>query len=118
MRALLTDKQKLVYGFVREFLQENGFPPTVQEVQRNFNFKSKNCASTYLRILKDKGYITRNNSTGVKSRNLQLVDAVIKVHSIDSKDLSNAIGKLKERGYKISMADAVELLTILSIRIE
>jgi len=118
MRALLTEIQKQVYGFIKEHIQDKGFPPTIREIQNNFNYKSANSVVVHLKKLRNKGYITKTSAIGQTARTIQLVDTVIKVHTVDSEDLSKAIGKLKERGHKMAAADAVELLSILNIKVE
>ena len=117
MRSPLTEAQKQIYGYIKEYIQGKGYPPTIREIQDNFNYKSANSVVTHIKKLRNKGYITSPNGH-MTARTLQLVDKVIKVHTVDSAELSTAIGTLKERGYKVAAADAVELLSLLNIRVE
>ena len=118
MRSPLTEAQKNIYGFIKECIQQKGYPPTIREIQDNFDYKSANSVVVHIRKLRNKGYITRTTTNGQTARTLQLVDSVIKVHTVDSKELSNVLGKLKEKGHKISAADAIELLSLLNIKVE
>ena len=43
----LTDKQKDILNFLREFTSENGYPPTVKEVMAKFNFASPTAVTTH-----------------------------------------------------------------------
>jgi repressor LexA len=117
MRSPLTETQQRIYGFIKEYIQGKGYPPTIREIQNNYGYKSHNSVVSHIKKLRNKGYIT--SPTGpMTARTIQLVNQVIKVHTVDSGQLSIALGKLKERGYKIGATDAVELLSMLDIRIE
>ncbi len=53
----MTKKQKEVLGFVTEYSDEHGYPPTVRELCEQLGLKSPNTAHFHLKGLKDKGYI-------------------------------------------------------------
>jgi repressor LexA len=55
--ADLTPRQQQVYDFVREFLQENGMPPTRAEIAHALGFRSANAAEDHLRALARKGVV-------------------------------------------------------------
>lgn len=54
----ITERQELVLNFIKQFLSEHGFPPTVMEIADGLGFKSGNGAHEHLRRLVTKGYIT------------------------------------------------------------
>ena len=98
MRANLTEVQRKIYGFVREFVQSHGYPPTIREIQDNFGYRSPNSVVTQIKKLKEKGYVTNKSTKGsMTARTLQLVDKVIHIHTIETRELSQAIAKMKER---------------------
>jgi len=72
MRLGLTKRQSEVLHFLREYIQQHGFPPTIQEIQQHFGFSSSNAASSVLRALERKGYIVRIRKHCARS--IQLVD--------------------------------------------
>ncbi len=55
----LTDRQQEVLNFVRAYFKENGFWPTVRDIQQNFGFKSPNAALGHLRALEKKQALSR-----------------------------------------------------------
>ena len=55
----LTDKQKDILNFLREFTTENGYPPTVKEVMAKFNFASPTAVTTHLTALEKKGFVKK-----------------------------------------------------------
>lgn len=61
----LTDKQKDILNFLREFTTENGYPPTVKEVMAKFNFASPTAVTTHLTALEKKGFVKK---TGNRAR--------------------------------------------------
>lgn len=64
----LTKRQQEILDFITEFLETNGFPPTVAEIQKEFSFKSPNAVQDHLSAIERKGYISRNpyKSRGIK----------------------------------------------------
>lgn len=53
----LTPRQEQILDYVKEYLQETGFPPTRSEIAQEMGFKSPNAAEEHLRALARKGAI-------------------------------------------------------------
>lgn len=70
--AVLTQRQREVLDFIREFTEENGVPPTVREIGGHFRVTPR-AAFDHLRALERKGYLRRRASAGRTSRALTLV---------------------------------------------
>lgn len=66
----MTNKQEELYIAIKEFINKNGYSPTVRELGELTNIKSP--ATTYgkLIILKRKGYITYEEG---KSRTIKIL---------------------------------------------
>ncbi|MGQ9494489.1 MAG: transcriptional repressor LexA [Anaerolineae bacterium] len=64
----LSPRQKNILDFIRKFVQENGYPPTIREIGRAANITSTSVVNYNLNILQAKGYIQRDReiSRGVK----------------------------------------------------
>ena len=56
MKAL-TDRQREVFDFLRDYYHEQGFPPSMQEVGDHFGFTSA-AAKCYFHVLQKKGVIS------------------------------------------------------------
>jgi repressor LexA len=65
----LTKRQKAVYEFVRDKIQNRGYGPTVREIGEQFDISSPNGVMCHLRALEKKGLITREPNM---SRAIQL----------------------------------------------
>jgi len=65
----LTDRQKAVLDFLKSFLSENGYPPTVREIGSHFNMQWA-AAKNHLKALESKGYIRVNQ---YKSRGIEIL---------------------------------------------
>lgn len=59
MKDPLTPKQKEVLDFLKSYLKEKGFPPTLREIASHFHLKSPRAPQKSLEILKRKGFIQR-----------------------------------------------------------
>ena len=70
MTAELTERQREILGYIKQKLDVDGYPPTVQEIQRQFGFKSPNAVQTHLLALIKKGYVRRRRR---EARGLRLV---------------------------------------------
>jgi len=53
----LTERQRMVFKFINKCIQERGFPPTVNEIQAEFSFRSPTGVFKHLRAIERKGYI-------------------------------------------------------------
>ena len=56
----LNEKQQKVYDFLKERMQD-GLPPTVREICAAADIKSTSTAHSYLRLLEEEGYISRQS---------------------------------------------------------
>lgn len=56
----LTKKQKAVFDYIVEYIEEHGFSPTQVEIQEYFNFKSLGSVQDYIKYLKNAGYLTND----------------------------------------------------------
>ena len=67
----LTDRQKVIYDFIRDKIEFRGYGPTVREIGLNFDIKSPNGVMCHLKALEKKGLIIRE---GFSARAIMLVD--------------------------------------------
>lgn len=68
----LTQRQRQILGFIAEYLDSEGFPPTRSELAAHFGFRSPNAAESHLRALARKGVIQleRGRSRGISLTSL------------------------------------------------
>jgi len=70
----LTVRQREVFDFVRDKIENRGYGPTVREIGEYFDIASPNGVMCHLKALEKKGLITREPN---RSRAIQLTDAVL-----------------------------------------
>ncbi len=58
----LTPRQQAVLSYISDFIQQNNYPPTYQEIADAFDIVSKNGVVRHLVALERKGYIERSNT--------------------------------------------------------
>ena len=75
----LTKKQKLVYDYICDYLDENGYSPTQLEIKEHFEFKSLGSVQDYIRYLKSSGHL-ENDPNSVRG-----------LRPVDHNDNSNSI---------------------------
>ena len=56
---MLTKKQKEVLDFIKKFSKEEGYSPSLEEIQENFGLKSVSTAHYYVDKLSQDGYLQR-----------------------------------------------------------
>jgi repressor LexA len=71
VRLVLTARQREILDFIRQFITQAGYPPTVREIGAHFGFVPRSVFD-HLKALERKGYLRR---TASKSRSLQILDA-------------------------------------------
>lgn len=57
----LTARQKEFLDFIQSFIKNNGYPPSIREVQQAFNLKSTKGVKCHIDRLVDKGYLNRKD---------------------------------------------------------
>jgi repressor LexA len=58
----LTQKQQNILQFILDYVQREGYPPSIREMGREFNIGSLRGVTVHLDALVRKGYITRANT--------------------------------------------------------
>ncbi len=71
MKVELTERQREILEYIKQKLDVDRTPPTVQEIQSQFSFRSPNAVQTHLLALTKKGYVWRR---GRQARGLRLVE--------------------------------------------
>jgi repressor LexA len=67
----LPDKQERILKFIREFMQENGLPPTVRDIQKACRISSTSVVDYNLRIMQRDGHLRRRPDV---ARGIELPD--------------------------------------------
>lgn len=70
----LSDKLNSVYKFTSDYINDNGFPPSVREICSKLNIKSTATAYSYIEKLRKKGLIDKSP---MKKRALKLSQPVL-----------------------------------------
>jgi repressor LexA len=65
----LTDRQKEIFDFVKAFIRERGYPPSVREIGKHFDIYPR-AVFDHLKALEKKGYLRREGSM---SRGLEVL---------------------------------------------
>jgi repressor LexA len=58
----LTKRQEMILQYVLDYVQREGYPPSIREIGRDFQIGSLRGVTVHLDALERKGYITRNNT--------------------------------------------------------
>jgi repressor LexA len=66
----LTKRQKQTLDYIRQSIEQRGYPPTLREIGEYMGIRSTNGVNDHLRALERKGYLRRED---MKSRALRLV---------------------------------------------
>lgn len=71
MAAKLTAKQQRIYDYIKDFIAQHGYPPSVREIAEAVNLKSPSTVHFHLKALEEAGVITRSSG---KTRSIVLVE--------------------------------------------
>jgi len=69
---MLNPKQKEIFDYVKTYIEDKGFPPSIREVCRAAGFSSPRAGQKYLEALETQGYIQREN----KPRGIKLLAGI------------------------------------------
>ncbi|MCC5858141.1 MAG: transcriptional repressor LexA [Ectothiorhodospiraceae bacterium] len=67
----LTPRQTEILRFIKDFINDHGFPPTRADINRGLGFRSPNAAESHLRALERKGALELQAGS---SRGIRLLD--------------------------------------------
>jgi repressor LexA len=65
----LTRRQKEILDFISEFIDHNGYSPSMEEIAEHFQFASLNAVFKHLEALSSRGYLHRDSN---RARSIQL----------------------------------------------
>ena len=68
----LTDRQKEIYNFIKDYIKKRGIAPSYEEIKKEFGFKSLGTVFEHLKTLEKKGYIQKGNYN--QKRAIQIAD--------------------------------------------
>ena len=74
----LSAKQQHILNFIRNFLVDKGYPPTVRDIVSGCGISSTSVVAYNLEILKREGYIRRHSEV---SRGIELLDRALTLRS-------------------------------------
>ncbi len=66
MRKAITETQEKVFQVITDFVEEQGFPPTIREIMSLMGYSSVNNVQRILSVLENRGYINRNLRGGAR----------------------------------------------------
>ena len=82
----LTDRQRHVLMFIKNYIHEKGYPPSMRDIGDSMGFSAK-AACDHLRAIERKGYIT---SLPDRPRSLKIP----KIHAIEVTENVENLGKV------------------------
>ena len=59
----VSDKQKEILAFIEDFINDNGYPPTYEEIRVGLNISTKSLVNYHLTALENAGLLTRSPNT-------------------------------------------------------
>ncbi len=92
-RSGLGERHRKIMSFLGEFMEENGYPPTIRQIGENINVASTSLVDYYLRQLEEMGYIQRDNHT---SRSIRVLAPLEMLESRVKRTLVNAGKTIEE----------------------
>lgn len=70
MSLELTDKESLIFDFIKKSIDFTGYPPSIREICASCDIKSTSTCHSYLNKIEKKGYIKRDS---LKNRAIEII---------------------------------------------
>lgn len=87
----IEEKLLAVYEFVESYIDDNGFPPSVREIQSKLKIKSTATVYDYLERLKSRGLISKSPA---KNRAISLGKRVDRSEDVQRPDMIPVVGRV------------------------
>jgi repressor LexA len=75
----ITKRQKEILEYLKTFLLEEGYSPTLEEIADHFGLASLNGVYKHLKVLEERGFIQRLSN---RARSIKIVDAIATSESL------------------------------------
>lgn len=100
----LTKKQKEIFDFIDEYIQENGISPTIEEIRKKFKLSAISTVHSHLEALIKKKYITKTNN---HSRGLEIIGGkkIIEIPIVGKIAAGQPIEAIETRDETISLTN-------------
>lgn len=100
----LTKKQKEIFDFINEYIQENGISPTIEEIRKKFKLSAISTVHSHLEALIEKKYITKTNN---HSRGLEIIGGkkIIEIPIVGKIAAGQPIEAIETRDETISLTN-------------
>lgn len=56
----LSQRQKSIYGYIQKFMQDNGYPPAIRNIQNDLKISSTSVVAYNLKKLEERGLLSRD----------------------------------------------------------
>ena len=60
---MLTKRQKQILDYIKKYIKENGYAPSLEEIRRHFKLSSVATIHQHIETLKEKGYLKKNRKS-------------------------------------------------------
>ena len=101
----LTTKQRTILLFIAEYIDQNGFPPTIRELGEGVGIRSTNGVNDHLKALERKGYILRG---ATKSRALTLTPTGLAETGAEPERIRDAAQHIPQDDRRGAAAERIE----------
>ena len=56
---MFTKRQKQIFDYIKQFIKEKGYSPSLEDIRRHFRLSSRSTAHYYVETLREKGYLNK-----------------------------------------------------------
>jgi len=56
---MFTKRQKQIFDYIKQFIKEKGYSPSLEDIRRHFRLSSRSTAHYYIETLREKGYLNK-----------------------------------------------------------
>lgn len=100
----LTKKQKEIFDFINEYIQENGISPTIEEIRKKFKLNAISTVHGHIEALIEKGYIAKTDNY---SRGLEIIGGkkIIEISIVGKIAAGQPIEAIETRDETISLTN-------------
>jgi len=71
MTLILPNKKRLILSFLKDYIEKNGFAPTLSEIAKKFKVSSLATVHEHVKFLEDNGFIKRSGD--VRSKEMKIM---------------------------------------------
>ncbi len=99
---MLTQRQKQIYEFIKQYIRKNDYAPSLEEIKKNFKLKSVSTIHEHIETLQTKGFLEKTDNQA-RAINIFETEPMVQIDVLGNIAAGQPLEALEETGETITV---------------